>query len=55
MKKQDHQRAKKKWASPKLKVHGTIERLTQVGKDFQANDGVIFIPTGDPIGPPTGS
>lgn len=42
-----------KWETPQLVRHGSFEALTQVEKDFDFDDGVVFAPTGDPIGPPS--
>jgi hypothetical protein len=50
-------KSKKRWATPIVKVHGTIEEITRQTKSLGTADGVIFdidgngpIP-GVPIGP----
>ena len=37
---------KKVWNAPTLKVHGTVEQITQVVKTLGHSDGVFFDPDG---------
>lgn len=50
MDKKLNQESKKLWATPELKVHGTVEQMTQHDKQFGLDDGAPFTVMGNTIG-----